>query len=435
VVSYVKYLSKTFYPVELAVIYPVPRGIPWEQVVIATALLAVVSWLVWRMRRRKPYLLMGWLWFLGMLVPVSGLAQVGTQAMADRFTYLPLVGVYIGMIFSLGDLTAKLRPAPVLLISVGGIVLAGCLVLTARQLQYWQDSETLFRHALRVTRDNPSAQSYLGNILLQKGQVDEALAHLQASIELEPNNSQAHNNLGWALLPKGRVDEAIAQFQKALEIQPRSAAIHYNLGVAFSQKEQVGKAIEQYQEAVDLQPDFVQARNNLGDALLRTGRTDGAIAQFQAALKIRPDSAILRNNLGLAFLRKGQAAEAVAHFQGTLSIEPHNVDACHYLAWILATCPEPSIRNGAKAVELAREVDRFSGGEDPEIAGTLAAAYAEAGRFPEAVATAQQALQLAAVQTNTAAVDALRAQIGFYQAGLPFRDPSLTNALPAGGRP
>jgi tetratricopeptide (TPR) repeat protein len=258
------------------------------------------------------------------------------------------------------------------------------------------------------------------------------------------------------------VDEAIAQYQKALEIQPRSAALQFNLGTAFDRKGQVDKAIEQYQEAVDLQPDFAQARNNLGDALLRTGRTDGAIAQFQEALKIWPNSTMLRNNLGRAFLLKGQVHEAVAQFQKTLEIQPsfvkarnnlanallqsgqvneamaqfqktleiqpNNVDACRYLAWVLATCPEPSIRNGAKAVELAQKANQLMGDGNPVVLSTLAAAYAEAGRFPEAVTTAQKALQLAGSQTNAASVvNALRTQIKCYQAGSPFRDSSLTN--------
>src|SRR5208282_4190782 len=162
-----------------------------------------------------------------------------------------------------------------------------------------------------------------------------------------------------------------------------------------NRKGQVDKVIEQYQAAVDLQPDLVQARNNLGDALLRTGRIEEAIAQFQEAVNLLPHSTMVRNNLGDAYLRQGQVNEAMAQFQKTLEFEPNNVDACRYMAWVLATCPEPTLRNGVKAVELAQAANQLSGGGDAEITSTLAAAYAEAGRFPEAVATARQALQLA----------------------------------------
>jgi Flp pilus assembly protein TadD len=324
-VAYVKYLFNSIYPVNLAVIYPLPREIPWVQVVGAMMVLAVISWVIWRARRQRPYLLTGWLWYLGMLVPAIGLVQVGPQAMADRFTYLPLIGVFIGVVFGLGDLAKKLRLGPMVMISVAGIVLAGCLFATARQLRFWRDGETLSERALAVTKDNLVAHYTLGNCLLQRGQVEEAIAQFQKALEIEPGYTEAHDNLGIAFLHKGQVNEAMAQFQKALE----------------------------------LQPDNVEVQNNL--------------------------------------------------------------------AWVLATAPNASLRNGVKAVRLAQRAKQLSGGQNPAIIGTLAAAYAEAGRFPEAVTTARQALQLATGQTSPAAVDALRTQIGLYQAGLPFRDPSLTN--------
>jgi len=324
-VAYVKYLFNSVYPVNLAVFYPLPKEIPLVQVAGAMMVLAVISWLIWRARRQRPYLLMGWLWYLGMLVPAVGLVQVGPQAMADRFTYLPLIGVFIGVVFGLGDLAKKLRLEPMVMVSIAGIVLAGCLFATARQLHFWRDNETLFERTLAVTKDNPVAHYTLGNGLLQRGQVEEAMAQFQKALEIKPDYTEAHNNLGCAFLRKGQVNKAMAHFQKALE----------------------------------LQPDNVEVQNNL--------------------------------------------------------------------AWMLATAPNASLRNGVKAVGLAQRANQLSGGQVPVFIGTLAAAYAEAGRFPEAVTTARQALQLATGQTSPAAVDALRTQIGLYQAGLPFRDLSLTN--------
>jgi len=332
-VAYVKYLFNSVYPVNLAVFYPLPKEIPLVQVAGAMMVLAVISWLIWRARRQRPYLLMGWLWYLGMLVPAVGLVQVGPQAMADRFTYLPLIGVFIGVVFGLGDLAKKLRLEPMVMISIAGIVLAGCLFATARQLHFWRDNETLFERTLAVTKDNPVAHYTLGNGLLQRGQVEEAMA----------------------------------QFQKALEIKP----------------------------------DYTEAHNNLG----------------------------------CAFLRKGQVNKAMAHFQKALELQPNNVEVQNNLAWVLATAPNASLRNGVKAVGLAQRANQLSGGQNPAFIGTLAAAYAEAGRFPEAVTTARQTLQLATGQTSPAAVDALRTQIGLYQAGLPFRDLSLTNTLSSESQP
>jgi len=275
-------------------------------------------------------LVTGWLWYLGMLVPVVGLVQVGSQAMADRFTYLPLIGVFIGVVFGLGDLAKKLRLEPMVMILVAGIVLAGCLFATVRQLRYWRDDETLFERALAVTKDNPVAHYTLGNGLLQRGQVEEAMAQFQKALEIKPDYTEAHNNLGCAFLRKGQVNEAMAQFQKALEIQPRNSEVQNNL------------------------------------------------------------------------------------------------------AWMLATAPNASLRNGVKAVGLAQRANQLSGGQVPVFIGTLAAAYAEAGRFSEAVTTAQKALQLVESHTNAASVvNALRTQIKCYQAGSPFRDSSLTNTQSA----
>jgi len=400
-VSYVIYIGQMFYPTDLAVFHPLTQRGPLWEVALSFVLLLMVFAGVFYWRRKYPYLLVGWLWYLGMLVPVIGLVQVGSQARADRYSYLPQIGLYLALTWVVTELCAGRRYCRPALGGVAAIVIGTLSMDSFIQTSYWRNSETLWTHTLACTS----------------------------------NNGVAHNNLGMALISKGQVDQAIAQYQKALEIQPRSALFHFNLGVAFAQKGQVDKAIEQYQKAVDLQPDYLQARNNLGDALLRTGRTDEAIAQFQEALKIWPNSTILRNNLGCIFLRQGQVRAAMAHFQRTLEIQPNNVDACQYLAWVLATGPEPSIRNGARAVELAQEANQLSGGGDPEIISTLAAAYAEAGRFPEAVTTARQALQLVVTQNNNAAVNALQTQIGLYQAGLPFRDLSLTNALSSESQP
>jgi Flp pilus assembly protein TadD len=435
--AYVVYLAKTVYPINLAVIYPLLREIPTLPVMASAMMLIVISWLVRRRRRREPYLLTGWLWFLVTLLPVIGLAQVGAgnAAMADRYTYFPQIGFLIGSVFCISHWTARLRLEPMVLFPVAGAVLAGCLFVTARQLQYWRDNETLFRRALAVIRDNSPAQNYLGNILLQQGEADEAIAHLQTSIALEPENSQAHNNLGWAFVHQGQIEEAIGQFQRALEIEPGSAKLHFNLGAAYDRTGETDKAIGQYQTAIQLQPDLAQARNNLGNILLQKGRTDEATAQFQEGVKLLPRSTMLRNNLGDAYLRQGKLGEAMEQFRKSLEIQADNAGACRSMAWVLATCPDSSFRDGGRAVELAQEANEIYLGRDPEVISTLAAAYAEAGKFPEAMASARQALQLAAGQNNAAFVNLLQAQMVCYQSGLPFRDVSLTNALPSESRP
>ncbi|MGD0745856.1 MAG: tetratricopeptide repeat protein, partial [Verrucomicrobiota bacterium] len=250
----------------------------------------------------------------------------------------------------------------------------------------WRDSKSLWTHTLACTTDN-----WMG-----------------------------HNNLGTALRQKGNVDEAIAQFQKALEIKPDFALAHYNLGNALAQKGNVDEAIIQYQEALQINPDDADAHNNLGLALLKKGNVDEAIAHYQKALQIKPDYGLVHFNLGSALLKKGNMDEAIAQFQKALQINPDYAEARNDLAWVLATCPQASLRNGNQAVALAQRANQLTGGGNPVVLGTLAAAYAEAGRFPDAVATAQRALQLAGTQTNPALADALRSQLKYYQAGMPF---------------
>jgi tetratricopeptide (TPR) repeat protein len=284
-----------------------------------------------------------------------------------------------------------------------------------------------FRKAVGIQPDNEKALNNLGLALLQKGQVDEAMIHLQKAVEIQPNGKEAQNNLGSALLQKGQWDEAFAHFQKALEIQPDFAEAYDNLGLLLQQRGQVDEAIGYFRKAVEIQPDNEKALNNLGSALLQKGQWDEAFVHFQKALEIQPDFAEACYNLGFLSLRKGQSDKAIVYFQKGLKLQPNNVEAHKYLAWILAACPDASVRNGAQAVGLAQQAEQLSGGKDPAIITILAAAYAEAGRFPDALTTAQKALALATAQTNTAVVNALRVQIKCYQAGSPFRDRSLTN--------
>ena len=459
-VSYVVYLGQMFYPGGLAVIYPFPqKGLPLPEIVLSLALMAGISAGALALRRRHPYLVVGWLWYLGMLVPMIGLVHAGTVARADRFTYLAQIGVYIMLAWWVKDLAVSRRYDRRILGAGALSVIAVLMVCAWKQTSFWRTSESLWLHALACTSGNYVAHNNLGNALLQKGSVDEAIAHFQQALQIKPDYAkarfnfgnalllkgsvdeaiahyqialqinpgyaEAHNNLGTALFQKGKVDEAITHFQQALQINPNDAEVHNNLGNALLQKGSVGEAIIHFQKALQINPGYAEACFNFGNALLQTGKVDEAIAHYQMALQIKPDYAKARNNLGYALFQKGQVDEAINQFQKALGIRPGLVEAqsgLAHIAWVLATSPDPSVRNGPKAVELAQETDRVSGGKNPVTAGTLAAAYAEAGQFPEAITTAQHALQLAASQNNTALVAALEAQLKLYQAGSPIRD-------------
>jgi tetratricopeptide (TPR) repeat protein len=282
-----------------------------------------------------------------------------------------------------------------------------------------------FRKAVALRPNFAEAQNNLGNSLLQTGQVDEAILEFQKAVALRPDLAQPHATLAGALLQKGRVDEAIIQFHATLGLHPDDDQAHFNLGIALRQKGQRDDAILELQKAVALRPDIAEAQNDLGNSLLQIGRVDEAVTHLRKALAIQPDYAQAHYNLGNALLQKGQLDQAIIQFQKLLTLQPDSVEAQRNLAgiaWRLATSPNPSLRNGTKAIALAQQTDQLAGRNNPMMPAILAAAYAEAGRFNEAVVAARRALQLATQQNNAAMIAAIQAQIKCYEAGSPFRD-------------
>ena len=359
-VSYIIYIRQMFWPAKLAVFYPHPENrLPTWQITLALIFLIGITATAFVLRKKAPYFITGWLWYLGMLVPVIGLVQVGWQGHADRYTYLPQIGLYIAVTWGVVDLTQRWRFQRMVL-GAAAVVVAGALSWRAwLQTSYWQDSETLFTHALAVTSNNDVALNNLGITFLDKGQLDEAISRLQAAIDLRPENGPAHDNLAKALLKKGQVAEAMVHYRKFLEIEPAN----------------------------------VEARNTLGTALIQQGKFTEAIDQWEKAL----------------------------------AIQPENGNAASNLSWVFATCPEESIRNGERAVELAEKALRISGGRIPMIYRVLAAAYAENGQFSQAIESAQRGADLANSQGNPGLAAELQSNIVLYQAGTPLRDPSLVN--------
>jgi tetratricopeptide (TPR) repeat protein len=268
-------------------------------------------------------------------------------------------------------------------------------------------------------------QADLGTALLRKGLTDEAILHFQKAMELAPNRAEraeVQSNMGNALLQKGLVDEAIVQFQQALELAPADGIIHSDYGNALLRKGLVDEAIVQFQQASESAPNDRIIHNDYGNALLRKGLADEAIVQFQKALDSGVEDAYapsIHYNLGNAFRKKKLLGEAVAQYREALKREPRLVAAQDNLAWILATAPDASLRNGSQALELAMQANQLSGGRDPTVLRTLAAAYAENGQFSKAFESAKNALELATAQSNQALVEALQHDLSLYQKGLP----------------
>jgi tetratricopeptide (TPR) repeat protein len=268
------------------------------------------------------------------------------------------------------------------------------------------------------------ANFFAGNFLVRQGRAGEALEYFQKALALEPESASFHGGLGTALFQEGRMNEAIIQYQKALEINPgfaEAAEAHNNLGYSLLRKGRLNEAITHFQKALEIKPDYAEAHLNLGYSLFQIGRVDKAIVHFQKAIELQPGFLQAYYELGNAFRRKGMAAEATAYYQKTIEIQPQFIPAQRNLAWMLATWPEPSVRNGDKAVAIAEQANQISKDKDPLILRTLAAAYAEVGRFPEAVSTAKQALALAVAQSNAGLTDALQTEIGLYQTNSPCR--------------
>ncbi len=279
-----------------------------------------------------------------------------------------------------------------------------------------------FTRALQVNPQYVAAGDldHLGNALFRKGMVDAAIVQYQIALQLKPDFAQAENDLGNALFKRGDLDGAFAQYQKALQTQPDFAEACYNLGNVLMQKGNVTQAIAYYQQALQLDPHYADAGINLGNALLQIGNVDGAIVQYQQAQQMAPGSVEACNNLGNAWLQKGNTSQAIIEYQRALQIQPDSVNALNNLAWVLATAPQSSLRDGPKAVELALQANRLTGAADPDILGTLATAYAESGRFPEAVTTIQRAIQLAEKQSDSNLANSLRAELKLFQSGAPF---------------
>jgi tetratricopeptide (TPR) repeat protein len=291
-----------------------------------------------------------------------------------------------------------------------------------------QEGIRRFRRAVALRPDFAEAYRNLGNTLLTAGQADEAILECRKAAFLQPEFPQVHYTLASALVAKGETAQAIVEYQKALALQPDDALVHYNLGIALRQNGQWDQAILEFQKAAALRPGFAEAENNLGNSLLQQRRMEEAAAHLRKALAVHPGYAPALYNLGNALLQQGRMDEAVLEFQKLLAVQPDSLEGRRSLAniaWRLATAPNPAQRNGAKAVELARQTDRLAGGSNPMMAAILAAACAEAGQFNQAVVAARRALQLAGRQDNNRAmIAAIEAQLISYEAGSPFRDPA-----------
>jgi tetratricopeptide (TPR) repeat protein len=594
VVGYAGYLFKMVWPTRLAPFYPLPAyHFPTWEIVTAVILLLGVTGLALALARRRAYLLVGWCWYLGTLVPVIGLVQVGLQASADRYTYIPLIGIFLAIVWAAADIVAYFHVPASVAAAAAGLPLAACALLTEVQLGHWHDTPTLWYHtiaavpdsyvaynnlgyyfageddesshaqakeffeaSLRVSPNFPDAKNNLGRslaregrlqeaikfysealalnprfaqvhnnlglalarvgrldeaadhfrqaftirptysmahnnlgkLLAQQGQIREAQAELeealrlnpenadalanlgvllqragdaqgalerfQTAIRLEPKNADAHNNLGMLFAAEGKRDMAFDQFTEAVQLNPRLASAHYNLGVALAEQGKRPEAIDHYAEAVRLEPADVPSRNNLGWELLRAGRWDQAMTHLEELVRLAPEFALAHDNLGIVLAILGKSDQALHHFQEAVRLQPafaqfhcdlalallergdekaarpHFDEALRRepswpqrsdaTARELASDPDGRARNGALALRLAKEVCAATNNQKAAYLDTLAACYAELGRFAEARAAAQRALAVAARDASADAAG-IQSRLHLYENDAPFR--------------
>jgi len=457
-VSYVIYLKQMLYPAGLVLPYfNPPGGFPVWQIIFAAALLIAISigaLLCWKTR---PYFVVGWLWYLGMMVPVIGIAQISYYARADRYTYLPQIGLYIVMIWGVAELPGRWRRERELL-GFAALLLIAALVVSSRiQASHWHDSETLWRYVLSVSPNNFIAHNNLGLMLDQTGRTQAAITEYEQALQIQPAYAETHNNLGNALSRTGRLREAIGHYKKALDLVPDLPQVHNNLGAALAENGQLLEAMAHFRKALDINPQFAGAHNNFGFALLKTGQIDQALPHLLKALELKPDSVDTHKLIADVFLQKGRVRDAIAHYRIVIGVRANDADAhfklavglakngqwsdaiAHYrtavrlqpnttlprtnLAWLLATAPEEKFRDGPSAVLLAKESCELTENPDAQQLDTLAAAYAELRDFEAATKAASRALGKAKAVGDDDLSRQIEQRLELYRRQQPYRQP------------
>jgi tetratricopeptide (TPR) repeat protein len=382
-VAYASYIGKTLWPDHLCAFYPLPAKPLFLPAIGAGLALAGISGLLVRLRRQYPWLAVGWFWFLGTLVPVIGLVQVGSQAMADRYMYIPSIGLFIMAAWSVNHCLISRPRARTLGCAVVALCLLCCALATQWQMACWRDSFALFTRILSLTKDCGMAQ----------------------------------NDLGIALSRAGRREEAIYRFKEALRITPSSAGARYNLGIELAGAGKLDEAMVQFSEALKLNSHNEQLHNNAGVVLAQQGKVEQALDHFKAAIQLNPQYPKPYLNSARAWETLGNFGEAVTNYGKALQLEPDSAETLDRFALLLAACRDSKWRNPAGAVELARRANKLTRSEEPDYLATLATAYAAAGQYSNAVTTAELARRRAAAHGLGTLAAKIATDLQFYKAG------------------
>jgi protein O-mannosyl-transferase len=488
-IAYLDYLRVLVFPWHLSAFYPYEHHEPILWGAVAGVALAITTWLVLVGARQRPYLAVGWLWFMGMLVPVIGLVQVGGQGWADRYVYLPSIGFFVIVIWAGAECAAR-HSAVKLFMPLASVAL---IVVTWAELQYWKDTGTLFGRAMEVTTNNYMAMTLVGADDEKRGQLNQAIALYRQALAIKPKYAEAHFFLGRALEEQHDTPEAASEYREAIRLEPNFDAAHIMLGLSLAREKKFNDAISQYEaalksnpesavaqsdwgtaliaqqlwkesiphfeEALRLDPSLAEAHSSLGVAYLQSGNLAEGAKELRAALNINPQDNESRLNLGQALNQQqqwaeaaellkplalaqptnsnlqfqygldlehlGQTSDAMSHYAAALRQDPDFVDALQHSAWIASTDARTELRNGARAVEMAGRACALTGQNRPAMLLTLAAAYAEAGRFNDAEATAEKAEASARTQGQKGLETEAGRLRAIFAAGKPFHGEAM----------
>jgi tetratricopeptide (TPR) repeat protein len=422
-VAYVGYLGQFLWPANLAPIYLRPHQCPaiWQTLGAAAILLAIsTAAVVWR--KSWPWFFVGWFWFLGTLVPMIGLVPLGIHSVADRYTYVTQIGLYVIVAWGLARLVAVW---PRCRLTCAGVSAAGLLVLMAAswlQTSHWHDSKTLWTHVQKCYPENFVAYSGLGAAMLNEGQVDKAIEYCKTALAINARDIESLALLGNISAGQRKYAEAADYLGRAVKLDPRHVAAMHNYALALMSLGESARGIEVLRNALVVAPGSVIVNNSLGSILASRGELDAAASCLQRSLASDRKNVYAHNNLGMVLREQGRIADAVAHWREAIRLDPRDGFAVQQLAWTMATCSDATIRNAREAVELARWGVQLSEGREPIYLGTLAAAYAEAGRFSDAVKCADRAIAMAAARRESGTANALRTQREQYRKGKPCRE-------------
>ncbi len=385
--AYAGYLWKMVWPFDLAIFYPLHSPIALPLIAEAAVLLAGISLIVWRERKSSPWLIVGWLWFLVTLLPVIGLVQVGRQAMADRYSYFPLIGIFLAITFSADGLVARFSFLKKWIISSAILILGICLVLSEKQLSYWRDSESLFTHALAVA-DSDVAHFCLGLTLQDQNRPTEAMNQYLRTLELDPGSDLAYDNIAKLLDDEGKIDFAARYCQEAVRRKPQSVFAHINFGIMLGKLHRYDEAIHELSVAAQLDASDVRPQFFMGQFLLKQGKN----------------------------------VEAMQHLKAALQIDPDDVQALIFTASVMASEKDQGIRNGASALTLAGRAVKLTGGRQPAALDVQAMACAEMGQYNEAVQIEEEAIKISQAANQGDNLDVLKQRLKRYQSHQPWRE-------------